>query len=100
MQKGRSSKVQLEIYKTVSLEVKNVIILSLTNLSLTEKEGLGFVFRRPECVHPAHLAISIIGVRALSSFPKGTFVGLYSGEVIPEEETDARGEIYNAIERT
>mgnify|MGYP002718957993 CR=1 FL=1 len=40
------------------------------------------------------------GVRALSSFPKGTFVGLYSGEVIPEEETDARGEIYNAIERT
>lgn len=41
-----------------------------------------------------------LGVRALSSFPKGTFVGLYSGELIPEEETDARGEIYNAIERT
>ncbi|KAJ9100101.1 hypothetical protein QFC19_005781 [Naganishia cerealis] len=65
MQKGRSSNVKLQIYKT-------------------RKKGWG----KSTCV------------RALSSFPKGTFVGLYSGELIPEDETDSRGEIYNAIERT
>ncbi|KAJ9109206.1 hypothetical protein QFC21_000535 [Naganishia friedmannii] len=81
MQKGRSSNVKLQVYKTRKKAWGKCALQSVT-------------YRRML----TNLAFQ--GVRALSSFPKGTFVGLYSGELIPEDETDGRGEIYNAIERT
>ena len=43
---------------------------------------------------------SIVGVKTKSAIRQGTFIGIYSGELVPEAETDARGRIYNAVGRT
>jgi hypothetical protein len=41
-----------------------------------------------------------IGVKARSDIPLGTFLGIYSGELISEQETERRGLIYEVVGRT
>lgn len=40
------------------------------------------------------------GVRTLSPIRQGTFIGLYTGELIPESITEYRGLVYDQIGRT
>jgi len=40
------------------------------------------------------------GVRARERIPKGTFLGVYSGELITEAESERRGVIYSVVGRT
>lgn len=39
-------------------------------------------------------------MQAKDKIPMGTFIGIYSGEVITEEESELRGELYSEIGRT
>lgn len=40
------------------------------------------------------------GVRARERIRKGTFLGIYSGELITEYESERRGTLYNLVGRT
>jgi histone-lysine N-methyltransferase SUV39H len=40
------------------------------------------------------------GVRARSHLKKGTFIGVYSGEVVSDSEGERRGHLYNDVGRT
>jgi len=40
------------------------------------------------------------GVKAISRIPRGTFIGIYAGELITEDESELRGELYSQINRT
>ncbi|KAH8120620.1 hypothetical protein DFH11DRAFT_1561071 [Phellopilus nigrolimitatus] len=40
------------------------------------------------------------GVFASKKIPKGTFIGIYSGELLAEEEAEERGMVYNKVGRT
>jgi histone-lysine N-methyltransferase SUV39H len=39
-------------------------------------------------------------VRARVAIPKGTYLGMYSGELITDNESERRGHLYNDIGRT
>jgi len=39
-------------------------------------------------------------VKTLSPIPKGTFIGIYAGEVLTDLESECRGEIYDKTDRT
>jgi histone-lysine N-methyltransferase SUV39H len=40
------------------------------------------------------------GVKSRSSIERGTFIGIYTGELVPERNTDKRGRIYSKVGRT
>jgi histone-lysine N-methyltransferase SUV39H len=40
------------------------------------------------------------GIRTAVKIPKGTFIGVYAGELISEECSELRGQLYTEIGRT
>lgn len=75
IQRDRNPSTKLELVKTVSPA-------AVLEWPLTRQKEKGW------------------GVRAASKIPRGTFVGIYAGELITEEESEARGELYTEIGRT
>lgn len=75
IQRGRAPTTKLELVKTVSRH-------RLICTSADDQKLKGW------------------GVQAKDKIPQGTFIGVYAGEVITEEEGEIRGELYSEIGRT